>query len=248
MADSVDSWIVPVAVEIPFPRLGVTGVNILDDTGNNDGKLDPNETAQLEILISNSGGQNANGVVSGELSILPTSTASATVVNDNPSFGFVNVGSEQDEDDFFITVTSGTVGDVLECALLMEDNVHTYQDTFSIVLGEAPWLSISPLQDDPADSLDQSVDIVSVEYRVVGTEVEFRLQSSTILSPTGAFVEAWGRSGGAGHTYFRWVVQSGVGTLQGYNSGIGFQPLGNLEVDFPDDYHMIMTFDTQVFL
>ena len=62
-ADSVESWQIPVFVEVPFPRLGITGVLVEDSTGNNDGKTDPDESAQLEIQISNSGGQSANGVV-----------------------------------------------------------------------------------------------------------------------------------------------------------------------------------------
>ena len=40
LADSVESWQVPVLVEVPFPRLGITGVLVEDSTGNNDGKLD----------------------------------------------------------------------------------------------------------------------------------------------------------------------------------------------------------------
>ena len=62
-------------IDVPFPRLGVTGVLIDDSSGNNDGRLDPNESAQLEISIVNSGGLNPTGVVTGEMSILSTSTA-----------------------------------------------------------------------------------------------------------------------------------------------------------------------------
>ena len=173
---------------------------------------------------------NPTGVVTGEMSILSTSTAT-TVTNDSPSFGFVNAGSIKDDDDFFVSITSGNAGDTLDCLLVMEDYVRTYEDTFSIVLGEVPWIGVSPLQDDPEDSLDEAAfDIVSAEYRVDGTQVELKLESSTIVNPSTAFIEAWGQSGGAGYAYFRWVVQSGVGTLQGYISGVGFQPLGTLVV------------------
>ena len=245
LADGVESWTIPVEIDVPFPRLGVTGVLIDDSSGNNDGRLDPNESAQLEISIVNSGGLNPTGVVTGEMSILSTSTATATVTNDSPSFGFVNAGSIKDDDDFFVSITSGNAGDTLDCLLVMEDNVRTYEDTFSIVLGEVPWIGVSPLQDDPEDSLDEAAfDIVSAEYRVDGTQVELKLESSTIVNPSTAFIEAWGQSGGAGYAYFRWVVQSGVGTLQGYISGVGFQPLGTLAVSYPDDHHVIMSFDS----
>ena len=80
---------------MPFPRLGITGVLVEDPTGNNDGKLDPNESAQLEIQIPDSGGQGANGVVQAELSVEASSSVDATVVNDNPSFGFVTAGARR---------------------------------------------------------------------------------------------------------------------------------------------------------
>ena len=102
-----------------------------------------------------------------------------------------------------------------------------------------------PFQDDSADSLDSTtVDLESVEYRVTGTQVEMRIASSTVVDPTTAFIEAWGRSGGSGYAYYRWVIQSGVGTLQGYISGVGFQPLGTLTVSYPDAYHIIWSFDS----
>lgn len=246
LADSIESWVVPVEIDVPFPRLGITGVLVLDTAGNNDGKLDPDESAQLEIAIANSGGQSADGVVQAELSIESTSTVNASIVNDNPSFGFVTVGAQKEEDDFFITVNGGNNGDAIDLLLTMEDNSTTYTDRVQLLLGEAPWIGVSPLLDDPADSLDPTaLDMEKVEYRVNGTEVEMRIASSTVIDPTTAFVEAWGRSGGAGYSYFRWVVQSGVGTLQGYISGVGFQPLGNLTVSFPDDHHILMRFDSE---
>ena len=245
LADGVDSWTIPVSIEVPFPRLGITGVVVLDSGGNNDGKLDPNETAQLEIQIANSGGQNADGVVQAELSVEASSTATATVVNDNPSFGFVSAGAQKDEDDFSITVTSGSIGDTVDLLLSMEDNSHQYEDRLQLLLGEVPWIGVSPLMDDPADALDPAaLDLERVEYRVNGSVVEMRLTSSTIIDPSTAFIEAWGRSGGAGYSYFRWVVQSGVGTLQGYIAGVGFQPLGALSVSYVDDHHIVWSFDS----
>ena len=35
-----------------------------------------------------------------------------------------------------------------------------------------------------------------------------------------------------------------MGTLQGYISGVGFQPLGTLTVSYPDDYHILWSFDS----
>ena len=51
LADGVESWTIPVEIDVPFPRLGVTGVLIDDSSGNNDGRLDPNESAQLKYPL-----------------------------------------------------------------------------------------------------------------------------------------------------------------------------------------------------
>ena len=244
-ADSVESWQIPVFVEVPFPRLGITGVLVEDSSGDNDGKLDPDESAQLEIQISNSGGQSANGVVQAQLSLETSSSVDATIVNDNPSFGFVTTGAQKDEDDFFITVNGGTAGDYLDLLLTMEDNTHTFEDRVQLILGETPWIGVSPLPDDIGDVLDPTaLDLESVEYRISGTTVEMRITSASVIDPATAFIEAWGRSGGGGYAYYRWVVQSGVGTLQGYISGVGFQPLGSLTVSYPDDHHILWSFDS----
>ena len=73
-------------IDVPYPVLRIIGVTVEDD----DGLLSPDETAELDITISNVGGLNAFGPVDAELSIGSGSTVSATVVNDSPSFGFVN--------------------------------------------------------------------------------------------------------------------------------------------------------------
>ena len=72
------------------------------------------------------------------------------------------------------------------------------------------------LPDDSGDVLDPTaLDLESVEYRVNGTTIEMRITAASVIDPMTAFIEAWGRSGGGGYAYYRWVVQSGVGTLQG---------------------------------
>ena len=127
----------------------------------------------------------------------------------------------------------------------MQDNTHSFEDRVQLILGEAPWIGVSPLPDDSGDVLDPAaLDLENVEYRVNGTTIEMRITAASVIDPMTAFIEAWGRSGGGGYAYYRWVVQSGVGTLQGYISGVGFQPLGTLTVSYPDDYHILWSFDS----
>ena len=162
-----------------------------------------NESAQLEIQISDSGGQGANGVVQGELSVEASSSVDATVVNDNPSFGFVTAGAQKDEDDFFITVNGGVTGDYVDLLLTMQDNTHTFEDRVQLILGEAPWIGVSPLPDDSGDVLDPAaLDLENVEYRVNGTTIEMRITAASVIDPMTAFIEAWGRSGGGGYSYY----------------------------------------------
>ena len=238
ITDGVDSWQLPLELDVPWPVLKVVGVNILD---GDDGILDPDETAELEIYISNVGDMNAFGYVYGTLSLEDTSTASATVENNNPSFGFMDVGDSEDEDDFAITVTGGTAGETLDLRLTMNDNAVTYTDTFQLVLGEAPWFALSSTPDDVGDPLDSSqLDLYFADYRVVDDNFELRIESATVINPSTAFLEIWGEGVGADYAYYRWVVQAGVATMQGYNGGVGFLPIGNLDVDFVNDYQMIL--------
>jgi hypothetical protein len=239
LQDEMESWMEPFEIDVPFPRLGITNVHILDD----DGILSANESSDLDIEIANTGGANATGVVSANLSLLSSSTASAVITNNNPSFGFVNAGDIRHENDFHVAVSSGVDGDILDFQLTMTDAVRTYQDSFQLVLGQAPWISVSSLPDDIGDNLDaNAIDIESVEYRVVNGIVEMRVTSANVINPSTAFIEAWGTSGGAGYAYFRWVLQSGVATMQGYNSG--FQRIGTMTASFPDDHHILLSFDS----
>ena len=98
----------------------------------------------------------------------------------------------------------------------MQDNTHSFEDRVQLILGEAPWIGVSPLPDDSGDVLDPAaLDLENVEYRVNGTTIEMRITAASVIDPMTAFIEAWGRSGGGGYSYYRWVVQSGVGTCKG---------------------------------
>ena len=71
-----------------------------------------------------------------------------------------------------------------------------------------------------------------------------QIETVTPVDPATAFFEAWGTSGGGGYAYYRWVLQSGVATMQGYISGVGFQPLGTMTAVYEDEYHVILSFDS----
>jgi len=239
LSDDVESWAIPFEVSVPFPVLKVIGAQILDD----DGLLSPDESVQLELTIANMGDLNAFGPVTGELSVV-SSSSNVTVTNDNPSFGFVNAGASKSDDDFTLSVEGGSLGDSIVLQLECTDTENTYTDQFELVLGEAPWYSLTSIPDVAGDvEGDSTIDLYSVDVRSFDGRFEMRIESATEIDTQIAFLEAWGSSGGADYTYYRWVMQSGIGTLQGYNSGAGFQPLGDLDVSFPDSYHVVLAWD-----
>ena len=231
LSDSVEAWSIPFEVAVPWPVMKVVQVQIMD---GNDGILVAGEDAQLEITVANIGGRSAFGVVSGTLETLPSGAAAADVTNDNPSYGFLSANDVDESDDFFVNNVTGSDGDSLQFQLTLNDGSYSYMDTFEVVLGEPPWLSLSPFNDTVGDSVSETaIDIERVEYRLEdGDTLSLRVHSATPIDQQTAFIEAWGLSGGADYTYFRWVVQSGVGTLQGYNSGAGFMTIGDVDVVF----------------
>ena len=239
LTDNVESWVIPFEIAVPFPVLQVTGVQILDD----DGILSPDESTPISISIANVGDMNAFGPVSAELSVV-SAPSTVSVTNDNPSFGFVNAGASKEEDDFSITVEGGSLGDSIILQLDCTDSANTYTDQFEIVLGEAPWYSLSSIPDDVGDvDGDSSIDLYAVDVRSFDGRFEMRIESATEIDTAIAFLEIWGSSGGSDYTYYRWVMQSGVGTMQGYNGGEGFQSIGTLDVTFVDTHRVVLGWD-----
>ena len=107
------------------------------------------------------------------------------VVIDNlsPTFGFLDVGESDESDNFSVTINGGNMGDVLDFSLLTDDGVESYEDQFSIILGETPWLFISPFADDVGDVLDPSaVDFEHVEMRYYNNLLEMQILRPTQLT------------------------------------------------------------------
>jgi hypothetical protein len=242
LSDGVESWTANVEVAVPWPVLKITGV-VIDDTGG-DGVLDPGESADIELTVVNTGALAAFAPLDGTLRIADSSTATATITSADGSFGRLTAGSDRD-DDFALTVDSGSVGDTLDLVLDLTDGTADYAATVQLALGEAPWLSLSSTDDALGDNLDgYGFDFVNARYRVSGTQVEIWLSSDVPIDPGTLFIEAWGTSSGSDYTYYRWVMQSGSGTFQGYTGSAGFQTIGTLTATFPGDDDVILSFDS----
>jgi len=240
--DGVDQWSLPVSVAVPWPYLRVTRVTIDDD--GNDGILDVGESAELEIELVNAGDRSTSGLVSASLSVEPTSLASATVTAPSGSYGLMTVNTVRDEDGFELTVTGGNPGDNLDLLLTLTDSGTTYEARTSLFLGAPPWTMLTGFDDPLGDNLDAyDMDFVNGSWRVVGSEVELLLESDVPLDPSTLFIESWGVASSASYTYYRWVLQSGVTTMQGYDAS-GFSEIGAMEVEFPSATTVLLRWDT----
>ncbi len=240
--DGVESWSVDVEIEVPWPVLKIVGVEIADSGG--DGVLDAGESATLTLDVVNTGDLSTFAPVSGTLSVASSSTATADVPVSGGSFGRLSSGASRD-DDFEVTVTSGAAGDTLDLVLDLDDGTATYQAEVQIILGEPPWLSLSTTDDRRGDALDgYDWDFVNGRYRVVGTTVELWLESSVAIDPSTLFIEAWGSASGTPYSWYRWVLQSGTGTFQGYTSSGGFNTIGTMNATFPGNNDVILSWDT----
>ena len=169
LEDEIESWLMTFDVEVPWPVIKVLGVVVEDDDNQ---VLDPDESSEIEISVANVGGLDAFGFVTGQLELLNNSgSADVSVENLNPSFGFLDVGESDDSDNFSVQVTGGAIGDVLEFSLSLDDGTESYEDQFSMILGEAPWLYISPFSDTVGDLLIQMLLTLNVLKCVILTTI-----------------------------------------------------------------------------
>ena len=97
-----------------------------------------------------------------------------------------------------------------------------------MILGEVPWLYISPFSDTVGDTLDtNAVDFERVEMRYFNNNLEMRITAANTIDQQ-SFIEMWGSSNGASYPFYRWVLQGGTASLQGYDSG--FFTIAEVEV------------------
>lgn len=233
LSDEVESWTLPVAFAVPFPVMRITAV-VIDDEGG-DGILDPGETADIELSVTNVGDLTAFGSVSGSLSAEASSTVTATVATDAESYGLIGSGSTKSPSDpWTVAVTGGAEGDELDLLLTLTDSERAYEVRTTLILGEPPWTTLDVEDDATGDALaGWDFDLVGGEYRVMDGVLQIRLSSATVFDPSALFIESWGMSSGGEWSYYRLVLQSGIVTMQGYGSS-GFVDISTPTVSYPD--------------
>jgi hypothetical protein len=232
ITDEHEAYELDYELEVPWAVLVATEV-LIDDWvgGNGDGVFDVGETASLEIKLTNLGDENTGNNLECTLS---NSSAAVTVTFDEATdyYSYIAAGTSRTENDFSLTLDSGTAGDqVLLSMLCVDANSLTYPSTVELVVGEPLWSWVDPQPDLTGDSLNAyPFDIRSVRYREFNDLLQLRVSSSTAYDPATLFIESWFDSPGAGYDFYQVVAQSGVGTLRGYDSTFGFSTLGTLTV------------------
>ena len=229
--DGAESWSIPLSFAVPFPVLKVTHITIDDDGG--DGLLDANEHADVELQVSNTGGEACVGVVTGVLSTSGTSSVSADVDSSAGSYSTLSAGSSRTARAFDVTTTSGAPGDSLDLVLTLSDSVRTYEATAQITLSEPPWNALDT-SDDPIGDASGDFDFTGGTYRVNAGVLQIRLTSATVFDSSRLFVEMWGSSPAGDYDFYNIVLQSGTVYMRGYDSSFGFIKLADPTFSFPD--------------
>ncbi len=241
VTDGFETTVVPIDVAIPWPVLSVSGVVIDDwEGGDDDGLLEPGESANLDISVTNVGGRGTNGAVTCVLSQVGGDATVAIPVEDG-FFGVLAAGTTFNQNDFAVEVTAGELGDALLFDLACADRDETYVASFEIVLGERPWIAMTARPDAISDNLkDYRLDIRDGRYRSDGTRLELELRAHTPHGGlTGLFVEAWGSSAGGDYTFYNIVANGATGSVRGYRSS--FTPLDSVTVTEVDETRILLS-------
>jgi len=237
--DEVESFSVDLQIEVPWTVLKIASVRI-DDDDNDDGVLDPDEAATLEIDVVNVGDLDSDGIVRGTLMV--QSKADVEVLSDEESFGSLDVDDSRDKD-FEVQVTGGAEGDVLDLQLDLYDGRASYVATTQLVLGEPPWTSVSPVDDAIGDTVGGDFDIVNIKYRVQDELFQLLCESDTKFDSGTLFLEGWGESSGAGYVLFQLVLQSGTASLLGWPDYSSHDVIAVPAVSYPDATSVLLEWD-----
>lgn len=236
--DGLESWELPISLAVPWPVLHVASVEIDDEGG--DGRLDAGEEAELTLTLANSGALRTFGPLDTALSVAEGSAVSASLLEAEDSISSISESSTRESDGYALIAGEGEAGDVLSLVLTLDDGTATYVAPFEIPLGETPWSRLGVTDDAVGDNVDDyAFDYVTARWREQDGAVSFWLSSDVPFDADTLFIEAWAISTGADYTYYRLVYQSGVGKLQGYDSG--FVTIGELDATLLSDTDLVLT-------
>ena len=142
LTNGTDTWTSNLMINLNAPSLSVTTITVWDPTpgGNNNGVLDPGETATLKIgTINNGHADVSNGT--GHLTVLPGSTSFILVNNPNTYIG--NLAVNQTVNVIYQVITNGITppGTTVNLNYLEtagSANQYSVQKPFDLTIGALP--------------------------------------------------------------------------------------------------------------
>jgi len=136
ITDGTDNWTSTFNVKVNAPKFEIGSLTISNDT-NNDGKLDPAETATLKITTKNVGHANADAVISNLLGNSPY----LTIVDETTEVSIDAQGNT--EVSFEVEANASTTqGTTVNLTNNVSKDDYTAQATFDLVIGQLPIVTI----------------------------------------------------------------------------------------------------------
>jgi len=136
ITSGTDTWESNFKITLNAPKLEIGDMTISNDT-NNDGKLDPAETATLTIVTKNIGHADIDAVVANLLGNSPY----LTIINETTEFN-VNAQGETEATFQVETNASSPQGTMVNLINNVEKGVYTAEATFNLVIGQLPIVTI----------------------------------------------------------------------------------------------------------
>jgi len=126
-----ENWNSSFGMVINAPVLNIGGLVIDDAAGNNNGKLDPGETANISIASLN----NGHAMYPAATGTLASGSSILTVVNGTDNIGDMNPSSSQDAS-FSVSVDAGaTLGSAVTLTYTLGTGFYQVQKVFSMKIG-----------------------------------------------------------------------------------------------------------------
>ncbi|TSA23521.1 MAG: PKD domain-containing protein [Bacteroidetes bacterium] len=137
--DGTGTWTSTFNILAHAPALILSDYQVQDPTGNNNGRLDPGETVDLNLTLINNGSSDAFGVTGNLVSISPY----VTVVSGSKNFGDL-ISGESDSELYTVTVDPGAPEGQLAPFMLeiTADRGLAKAELFNLIVGKTPILVI----------------------------------------------------------------------------------------------------------
>jgi hypothetical protein len=116
----------------PRPYMVYQSVTVDDASGNNNGRLDPGETANLIITVKNAG----NAIAHSTQGLLRTASSYITLIDSTSTYGDINANDTSRGDVYQVTASSGTPnGTPVDFTVHVTSSEGSWDAGFSIVVG-----------------------------------------------------------------------------------------------------------------